>query len=286
MTNMCKYRPATASAILALALPSLALAYSTGPIDGVTGAPGEGTCVQCHNSFPLNSGAGSLVVSGIGTTYTPGQAYTVDVTLADPNAMRWGFELTALDAAGASVGSFILPAILQQSTTGNRTYVKHTSSGTFPGTPTSHTWQFTWNAPAATTGPVTFYVAGNAANNNSAFTGDRIYAASFAFPEFDPQVAVGDALPVARLLGNHPNPFNPRTVISFSLPREQHVNLDVFTVDGRRVTTLVADVRAAGTHEVTWDGSDDAGRAQPSGTYVYVMRAGETREIGRMTLVR
>jgi len=283
---MFRSRHTVALAVLAVALPSLALAFSSGPIDGVTGAPGEGTCVQCHSTFPLNSGAGSLVVSGIGEMYTPGQAYTVSVTLADPDASRWGFELTALNAAGASVGNYTLPAILQQSTTGNRTYVKHTSAGTFPGTPTSHTWEFTWNAPAAATGPVTFYVAGNAANNSNTNVGDRIYAASFAFPEFDPQVAVGDELPVARLLGNYPNPFNPRTVIAFSLPREQHVNLDVFTVDGRRVTTLVSGARAAGTHEVTWDGSDHAGRAQPSGAYVYVMRAGETREVGRMTLVR
>jgi hypothetical protein len=287
VTPMTRSRQAGALAILALALPSLALANSSGPINGVTGAPGEGTCVQCHNTFPLNSGTGSLTVSGIGATYTPGQAYTIDVTLADPDARRWGFELTALNAAGASVGSYALPAILQQSTAGNRTYVKHTSAGTFPGTPTSHTWQFTWNAPAAATGPVTFYVAGNAANNSGTNVGDRIYATSFAFPEFDPQVAVGDdQLPGAHLLGNFPNPFNPRTVISFSLPREQHVNLDVFTVDGRRVTTLVAGPRSAGTNEVTWDGNDDAGRAQPSGSYVYVMRAGETRDVGRMTLVR
>ncbi len=286
MTFRFDLRRAGALTALALALPSVVLASASGPINGVTGAPGEGTCVQCHNTFPLNSGAGSLVVSGIGETYTPGQAYTVDVTLADPVALRWGFELTALNAAGASVGSYTLPAFLQQSTAGNRTYVKHNASGTFPNTPTSHTWQFTWTAPAAETGPVTFYVAGNAANNSSTFVGDRIYAASFVFPEFDPQVAVGDELPVVRLLGNYPNPFNPRTVIAFSLPREQHVNLDVFTIDGRRVTTLVAGSRAAGTHEVTWDGSDHAGRAQPSGAYVYVMRAGETREVGRMTLVR
>jgi hypothetical protein len=286
MVPMLRSRHAGALVVLALALPTLALAYSGGPIDGVTGAPGEGTCVQCHTTYPLNSGAGSLVVSGIGATYMPGQTYTVGVTLADPVASRWGFELTALNAGGASVGSYTLPATLQQATAGNRTYVKHTLNGTFPGTPTSHTWEFAWNAPAAGTGTVTFYVAGNAANNNGLFTGDRIYATSFGFPEFDPQVAVDDELPGARLLGNYPNPFNPRTVITFSLPREQHVTLDVFTVDGRRVTTLVAGSQVAGTHEVTWDGSDHAGRAQPSGTYVYVMRADETREVGRMTLVR
>jgi hypothetical protein len=286
MTPMIKSRRVSAMAILVLALPSLALASSSGPINGVTGAPGEGTCVQCHNTFPLNSGTGSLVVSGIGATYIPGQAYTVNVTLADPDARRWGFELTALNAAGASVGSYVLPAILQQSTTGNRTYVKHNTNGTFNGQSASATWQFTWNAPTTGTGSVSFYVAGNAANFSFTPLDDRIYATSFAFPEFDPQIAVGDEPPVASLFGNYPNPFNPRTVISFSLPREQQVNLDVFTVDGRRVTTLVAGSRAAGTHEVTWDGSDHAGRAQPSGTYVYVMRAGETREVGRMTLVR
>lgn len=271
---------------LLASVPLGAQASSFGPIDGVTGAPGEGTCVMCHTTYPLNSGAGSLAITGIGATYTPGTAYPVEVTLADPDAMRWGFELTALDEAGATVGSFVLPPTLQQSTTGNRTYVKHTVDATHFGQTGSSSWQFTWNAPATGTGQVTFYVAGNAANGNFINTEDRIYAHSFAYPEFDPQVAVDDALPVARLIGNHPNPFNPRTTIAFSLPRDQHVALDVFTVDGRRVTTLVRGMQAAGVHEVDWNGLDHAGRAQPSGTYVYVMRADDAREVGRMTLVR
>ena len=266
--------------------PLVAQASSFGPIDGVTGAPGEGTCVMCHTTFPLNSGAGSLAITGIGATYTPGTTYPVEVTLSDPDAVRWGFELTALNAAGASVGSFVLPPTLQQSTTGNRTYVKHTVDATHLGQTGSSSWQFTWNAPATGTGQVTFYLAGNAANGSFDNTGDRIYAHSFPYPEFDPQVAVGDALAVARLIGNHPNPFNPRTTISFSLPREQHVALDVFTMDGRRVTTLVRGVQSAGVHAVDWNGLDHAGRAQPSGTYVYVMRADDVREVGRMTLVR
>lgn len=281
------FRPLVLSALgLLMVAPFTARASSFGPIDGVTGAPGEGTCVMCHTTFPLNSGTGSLAISGIGATYAPGTAYTVEVTLADPDAMRWGFELTALDDTGASVGSYVLPAILQQSTTGNRTYVKHTVDATQLGQTGSASWQFTWNAPEAGTGPVSFYVAGNAANGNFFNTGDRIYATSFSYPEFDPQVAVGDALPVARLLGNHPNPFNPRTTISFSLPRDQHVTLDVFTAAGHRVTTLVRGVRAAGVHEVNWDGRDLDGRGQPSGTYIYVMRADDVREVGRMTLVR
>ena len=274
------------AALATLAIPAAALASASGPINGVTGAPGEDTCVMCHTTFPLNSGAGSLALAGIGETYTPSQPYEVSVTLADPAAMRWGFELTALNAAGATVGTFTLPSILQQSTSGNRTYVKHNNTGTFPGTPTSHTWQFTWTAPAAGTGPVTFYVAGNAANNNNVNTGDRIYATSFAFPEFDPQVAVGEVPIGAQLLGNFPNPFNPRTVIRFSVPRDTFANLDVFTLEGRRVTTLASGMHAGGAHEVTWNGDDYAGRAQPSGTYLYVLRADAARQIGRMTLVR
>jgi hypothetical protein len=65
---------------------------------------------------------------------------------------------------------------------------------------------------------------------------------------------------VFRLYGNHPNPFNPKTTISFALPTAQPVKLAVYSLDGRRIATLLDEPRGAGTHEVTWMGLDDAGQ--------------------------
>jgi hypothetical protein len=73
----------------------------------------------------------------------------------------------------------------------------------------------------------------------------------------------------ARLYPNTPNPFNPVTAIKFALPRAARVRLDVFDATGARVRTLADGTRAAGLHNETWTGIDDAGRGVSSGIYFY-----------------
>ncbi len=88
------------------------------------------------------------------------------------------------------------------------------------------------------------------------------------------------------LYANYPNPFNPMTKISFSLPEAQAVKLTVYTVDGRRVATLVNEVRGPGLHEVIWNGQDDAGRQSASGVYFYRVDAGPYSQVRKMTLMK
>jgi len=86
---------------------------------------------------------------------------------------------------------------------------------------------------------------------------------------------------------NHPNPFNPQTVIRYEIRGPAtRVQLDVHDVRGQRVRRLVDGVRAAGAHAATWDGRDDAGRPVASGTYHYRLRAGGVTEARRMVLLK
>ena len=85
---------------------------------------------------------------------------------------------------------------------------------------------------------------------------------------------------------NHPNPFNPATTISYDLPVARQTWLTIYSVDGRRVTTLVDGLSTAGRHEVVWTGTDDYGRQVPSGIYFYRLEAGEYAETKRMVLIR
>ncbi len=78
-----------------------------------------------------------------------------------------------------------------------------------------------------------------------------------------------------RLLGNYPNPFNPATVVRFSLPAPAQVRLEVFDVLGRQCRTLDAGWMGAGHHNLNWDGRDDAGAPLPSGLYLLRLRAGD-----------
>jgi len=68
---------------------------------------------------------------------------------------------------------------------------------------------------------------------------------------------------------NYPNPFNPKTEIWFGLPSDGQVNLEVYDIMGRRVSTLINEKLAAGTHQVIWDGKNDDGLAVSSGMYFY-----------------
>ena len=102
------------------------------------------------------------------------------------------------------------------------------------------------------------------------------------------QVTAVDLPPALRtkLLPNRPNPFNPRTRISFTVREAGTVTLDVHDVAGRRVRLLLSGRVAAGPHELVWDGRDDHGRELPSGVYVCRLRADGRKVTDKMTLVR
>jgi hypothetical protein len=101
-----------------------------------------------------------------------------------------------------------------------------------------------------------------------------------------PEVEIAvDAVPLA-LHQNVPNPFNPTTAISFSLPSSQHVTLSVFDVTGRLVRTIVDGPLDAGFKQCRWDGTDAAGDEVRSGVYFYRLTAGKQTLTRKMVLVR
>ncbi|HPF70817.1 MAG TPA: FlgD immunoglobulin-like domain containing protein [Candidatus Krumholzibacteria bacterium] len=101
------------------------------------------------------------------------------------------------------------------------------------------------------------------------------------------RVSAVEAVPGAVMLrGNAPNPFNPRTRLSFYVPTAVAVTLDIHDAAGRRVVRLLDGVMAEGWHEVDWSGVDAAGRAQPSGLYFSRLQAGDEVRTGKMILNR
>lgn len=74
---------------------------------------------------------------------------------------------------------------------------------------------------------------------------------------------------VLKLSPNYPNPFNPTTSISFSMPVADHARLEIFNLKGQKVKVLVDDILPAGISTLTWNGKDDNGRAVASGVYFY-----------------
>jgi hypothetical protein len=89
----------------------------------------------------------------------------------------------------------------------------------------------------------------------------------------EPGSLSGSEIPLA-LYPNYPNPFNPSTVIRFSLPKATHVSLTIFNLQGKRIQTLVDGALPGGFKEYRWDGRDAAGNPVSSGIYFYRLQAG------------
>jgi hypothetical protein len=107
--------------------------------------------------------------------------------------------------------------------------------------------------------------------------------------EFDPQnrdylaqpSAVGDAPRLTVSLDNHPNPFNPSTNISFSVPKAGFVTLEVFDIRGRKVAEVFKGEVEAREHTVTFNGE-----GLSSGTYFYRVTGDGFSATEKMQLVK
>jgi flagellar hook assembly protein FlgD len=86
------------------------------------------------------------------------------------------------------------------------------------------------------------------------------------------------------LFHNYPNPFNPSTKISYTLPVSAEVELSVFNTLGQRVRTLVQQHQDAGLQTVTWNGTDDNGQNVSGGLYFFkIIATGKTNQYNRQT---
>jgi uncharacterized protein (TIGR03437 family) len=187
-------------------IPLLIWAHAAGPDVGASGVPGEGTCARsgCHLGTTANPAGSVSVTFPSGMTYTPGTKQHLVVTISNPTARVWGFQLTArlASATGTMAGSFAstdaFTAVLclANPTDPNPTfldfgkaqncpaskplaYIEHTLAGSQRNKSGSQTFEFDWNPPATSVGSVAIYVAGNAANGNGNETGDQIYNTSY-----------------------------------------------------------------------------------------------------------
>ena len=260
---------------LAVFIISTAAVLNSNGKAGRTGSPNETTCVSCHSDFPLNSGGGSVTITSpnmTGWVYTLGQTYTINVTVAKTGAVLFGLGVEALSGTVtyANAGTFICtnPAethLLTYATNGRISVTQMANGGL---TNNTKTFSFNWTAPTTNVGNVTFYVAGNAANNSGDESGDYIYTTT--------QVATKSAVGISSLsnstdgliVANYPNPFTNSTKIEFELIKSGHISIDVFNILGVNVSSLTKDkYYSEGKHEILFDSS-----TLPSGVYMYKVK--------------
>ncbi len=158
---------------------------------GRTNAPGETTCVNgCHNSYALNAGSGSISIQSPGTpswVYTPGVTYNMSVTVSQTGVSLFGVGIEALTSTNANAGTLNITdaasTVIKSTTISgvSRRNIVHKLNG--GASSNSKVFNFSWTAPAAGTGNVTFYFSGVAANGNTGESGDYVYNSSQVFTE-------------------------------------------------------------------------------------------------------
>lgn len=85
---------------------------------------------------------------------------------------------------------------------------------------------------------------------------------------------------------NYPNPFNPSTTISYEIPEDGAVRLDIYNIKGQMVKTLINTHQSLGPHTAIWDGKDSNGRSCPSGVYYYRLTNSSQHLVKKMLMLK
>lgn len=126
--------------------------------------------------------------------------------------------------------------------------------------------------------------AGGEVTNNM---GDFPFCWEVKDPALDVRQQNSELLPVKFALEqNHPNPFNPSTVIEFALPQASMTNLSIYNILGQRISTLVDKELPAGFYQVTWDGTTDNGTMAATGIYFYRIEADKFQSTKKLMLLK
>ncbi len=88
-------------------------------------------------------------------------------------------------------------------------------------------------------------------------------------------------------LSNYPNPFNPATMIEFSLRNNSNIELLIFNIKGQKIKTLAHNEFTKGSHSIIWNGDDETGKPVSSGLYLYKLNVdGKTKVVKKCLLLK
>ena len=267
----------THSALLAIAIllvtSGILFSLPKTPPPAKTGAPGEGTCSDCHTGAGTNMGPGNVALSfsGANGQYKLDKFYTITVTVNDPDKIRFGFQTVTLDANNNYVGSLkvldTLHTRTQKDNSTGRKYINNYSTDYS----NIHVWTYKWKT-VSNVGNVTFYGCGNATNGDDLSSGDNVYTTTMVVtpkPAREAEVVNGNN----EVVKVFPNPVSgDHFTISFDqTDDEQMVMADLVSMNGQMIEPLFRAVKEAGHHD------EMVYLRQPvsAGVYFVMLRSGE-----------
>jgi hypothetical protein len=247
--------------IFLLTIPAFAFMdiMSNGAPASSTGAPGEVNCTTsgCHVGYTLNSGPGnvSLTISNAATEYIPGTTYTITASVNQGSLTRFGFQLVALANDNSTVGTLTVndaprtQIINGYGALSGRKYMTYTFSGTTAVSSGLGEWSFEWTAPAIDKGPVTFYLATIAANNDGTDGGDYCYTKSLTLTAATSGLKENDLNAEIKIF---PNPVSNKINVSYVLEKQSVVKIQLHDISGRKLEEWVSEDQSQGTYNKTF----------------------------------
>ncbi len=247
---------------------------------GFTGSPGEITCntTNCHNSFVLNSGSGSISVTSnmINWVYEPLTNYTINIKVAKTGVQLFGFGVEILNRLNNNAGTLVI-------TNAARTQFKSRSVGSIirknivhqlngGSSQDSVIFSFDWIAPDTSTGILTMYFSGNATNSSGSPSGDYIYNSSQTITP-----SGGNAVKnmvVANPFTVFPNPASTNIHLLFYLPKNEMVEIKLYDMQYSFVHQLMKNYHPAGENNVSISLPSDC----RSGLYLLSIESSSGRE--------
>lgn len=215
-----------------------------------TKAPGEKTCSgseganACHGGgIADNSGQGtpSILFSG-GTSYIPGQTYTITPSISHPTLNRFGFQIVSLKDKDNLFTGTITPidtakTRVQQPTWGSyqdRIFMMHRIAGSYPTTPNLGQWSYKWTAPSTNQGSITFYACFLAANNNNANdAGDQTYYTKLTI--YPSSIGIGSLNENKIICTVYPNPATEILTVDLNGLKEKNIEVSILNFQGQLV---------------------------------------------------
>jgi len=217
---------------------------------GATGAPSEGTCASCHGGG--SSLASSVFINAVpdftGSTYVPGETYTISVVVNAMGFNNFGFGCVMLNSSNANAGTMQNPGAGVKLVNGafGRKNAVHTAPKN--GSETT-TFSFEWVAPS--TGDVNVYVGANAVNNNGSTSGDLPFSSTLTLTS--PLVSsVKEHAVALTSLNIFPNPTSEDIQIRYFLAESRELTISLFDLQGKQMAELWSGKQESGmnTHSL------------------------------------
>lgn len=226
---------------------------NSGAPAGTAGDPAGGskTCntTNCHTGATVGNLSGVISSNIPAAGYTAGGTYTITANFVRPGHTKFGFEATPQNSSGTKLGTMTAQAGTQLVTGSSGKYITHTIGGVSGSG--SKTWNFTWTAPATGLGPVTFYGAFNATNNNNQRTGDSIFTSALVVTENT--TAVHNSETRSLSFSAFPNPTHDNLNIAFTLKEPASVEIEIFDIHGNKAEKLLTEKNLSGDISENFD---------------------------------